>query len=88
MVFILCECIFSPVAVPYEVTFFTGSQSGAETDALVYLQMFGNKGAKKTETLLFNRTEEEEEAGHRSRAAFARASSDTFNVRLITPSAF
>ncbi|VDL19697.1 unnamed protein product [Hymenolepis diminuta] len=57
-------------AVPYEITFYTGSESGSGTDALVFLQLYGNKGAKKTETLLFGPDAK----------AFATGGTDTFNV--------
>nr|CDS22644.1 lipoxygenase domain containing protein [Echinococcus granulosus] len=45
------ERIFS--AVPYEVIFYTGNESNCGKDTLVHLQLFGNKGGKQTEVLLF-----------------------------------
>ncbi|VDO04174.1 unnamed protein product [Rodentolepis nana] len=40
--------------VPYEITFYTGHEIGSGTDALVYLQLYGDRGALRTETMLFN----------------------------------
>ncbi|KAM7540990.1 hypothetical protein Aperf_G00000044779 [Anoplocephala perfoliata] len=57
-------------AVPYEITFYTESEPNSGTDALVYLQLYGNKGARKTEMLLF------ESDGR----FFAAGGTDTFNV--------
>ncbi|VDM25864.1 unnamed protein product [Hydatigera taeniaeformis] len=45
------ERIYS--AVPYEITFYTGEASNCGKDAVVHLQVFGTKGAKQTEVLLF-----------------------------------
>ncbi|VDD79773.1 unnamed protein product [Mesocestoides corti] len=62
------ERLFS--AVPYEITFYTGTGERSGTDALVYLQLFGSKGAKKTEMLLFKS----------EGRVFGTAGVDTFNV--------
>ncbi|KAL5111456.1 Lipoxygenase homology domain-containing protein 1 [Taenia crassiceps] len=62
------ERIFS--ATPYEITFYTGNESNCGQDTLVYLQLFGNKGAKQTEVLLFKT-----EGG-----IFSAGSVDKFNV--------
>nr|CUU00481.1 hypothetical transcript [Hymenolepis microstoma] len=57
-------------AVPYEITFYTGREFGNGTDALVYLQLYGNRGALKTETMLFKPDGK----------IFGSGETDTFNV--------
>ena len=39
--------------MPYEISFYTGNESKLKANAIIYLQLYGNKGAKESEILLF-----------------------------------